>query len=269
MLASPTKVIFPKTGHTRQQIADYYKAIAPVMLPFMKDKAVSLVRAPHGAGDFSFYQRHPEEYFPKYIERVKIAEKEGKGVYILIDSYEDIEYLVNIGTIEFHTWQAHPATPTIPTAMLFDLDPGPDVTVERLREAAYIIHERLDWQGMPNFVKTSGIQGFHIISPLSSKAAYDEIHTDARALAEDLSAKYPHLFTAAIKKSERKEKIFIDYLRNSQGATNVAPFSVRAINKPSISVPITWNEVDTVTPDKWTIDDVTQKDFLARAQLWV
>ncbi len=269
MLTSPTRILFPKTGHTKEQIAAYYKYVAPAMLPFLKNFPVSLVRAPEGVASPKFYQRHPQEYFPAYIERVRVAEKEGSGVYILLDSYEDIEYLVNIGTIEFHQWHAKPESPNMANAMIFDLDPGPEVTIERLQEATWLLHERLTWEGFPNFVKTSGIKGYHIKVPRNGRAGWDEVRSDAKDIALSLSTKYPRLFTVEIKKEERKEKIFIDYLRNSRGATNVAPFSLRAYTKPTISVPFEWQELDEITPQKWQLGNIHEQEFLARARFWV
>ena len=267
MLTHPDKVLFPQTGHTKQMVADYYKFVSTRMLPFMKNRPVSLVRAPNGVEQIRFYQRHPSEYFPEYIERVKLRGREGVGVYILIDAYEDLEYLVNLGTIEFHVWNSNVKNIDVPTHMIFDLDPAEDVSYHELTEGLQILHELLVWEGYEPCVKTSGIKGFHVSIRLDEGKENQEVLEDARLIAERLTNKYPKLFVASAEKSKRPGKIFIDYLRNARGATYVAPFSLRTWHLPTISCPVSWDLANQIRPDEITMENIIE--YLAQSPLWV
>lgn len=244
-ITHPDKSIFPEQNITKQQIAEYYQSVEHLMLPFLKNRPVTLVRGPHGVGEGIFYQRHPSENFPDYIERVKIEGKTETEIYITIDALNDIIYLVNIGVIEFHAWGATNDNEDRPDWLVWDLDPGSPAEWPFVVEGAHLIKEVLDDQGLQSFVKLSGNKGVHVVLPIKPSKGWDEAKQFTLDMANEIVSKQPQHFTTKIPKTERVGKVFVDYLRNSKAATAVSPYSLRAKPGSGISMPISWEELGT------------------------
>lgn len=257
-ITHPEKILYPESGVNKYQVATYYKQVAEQMLPYVVNRPLSLVRSPHGVGDVTFYQKHPSESFPDYIERVKIKEKEGTGVYITIDGLNDLIYLVNIGVLEFHTWLSTVDNLEYPDQIVFDLDPDPEAPWEIVVEGAFLIKEELETIGLQQYIKVSGIKGLHILAPLDGQRSWEEAKALTKGIGDLLAGKFPNKFTTSLPKAKRKGKVFIDYLRNTRGATNIAPFSTRAYKQGTLSLPVSWDDVKAgIKPGHFTI-----KEFL-------
>lgn len=243
-ITHPDRVIFPKTNITKLDIAQYYSQISEKLLPELIERPVSLVRSPGGLQNGKFYQKHPSEAFPKYIERITITERQGEGIYITLDAQNDLIFLSNIGVIEFHAWLSSLPDLEAPDRIVFDLDPAPDAPWGNVIDAAKYIHDELQEHKLFSCIKTSGIKGLHIVIPIKN-TTWEHSKAFARGIADHLAEKYPSKFTTTIAKDKREGKVFIDYLRNSRGATNVAAFSLRTHADATVSFPFAWKDLST------------------------
>jgi bifunctional non-homologous end joining protein LigD len=252
-ITHPDRILFPKSKITKLQIAKYYQAISDKILPALTNRQISLVRSPGGLNSGKFYQKHPSENFPDYIQRIKIQEKEGPDVYIQIDALEDVIYLVNIGVLEFHVGNSKISDYETPDRIIFDLDPGENVNNDVLVRGAYILKYLLDGLKLHNTIKTSGGKGYHIIAELDKKYSWKDSKDLSKKIAESVVEHYPNAFTISIKKEDRRGKVFIDYLRNDRGNSTVASYSTRAREGAPISLPIDWADLPNIKPDQFSI----------------
>lgn len=249
----PGRILYPKSKITKLDIINYYIKAEKKILPFLKDRTISMVRSPGGIDEGSFYQKHPTEDFPDYIKRVKIKEKEGLDTYITIDEIEDLIYLVNLGVLEFHVGNSLISDYEHPHRIIFDLDPGEGAKYEYIVEGSYALKEILDEAKLKNSVKTSGGKGFHIIAELGGKMEWDDAKDVSLQIAKILESKFPDKFTTKLLKKDRVGKVFIDYLRNERGATAICAYSTRARENAPISMPIDWKDVEKVKPNQFTM----------------
>lgn len=260
------RVIFPETGQTKGQLADYYAAVAPLMLPFAAFRPISLVRCPQGRGKKCFFQKHGSGSFGPDVHAVAITEKDGGADdYLYIDDAAGLLACVQMGTIEFHGWGARSTDVEAPDRMIFDLDPDEGYDFEGVKGAATFIRDRLSDLGLASYAMLSGGKGIHVVAPLTPGHSW-EAHKDfARRFAEALSMAEPDRFVATMSKAKRQGKIFIDWLRNQRGATAVLPYSARAREGAPVAVPIAWNELKELDDARrFSIADAAV--LLARAQ---
>ena len=264
-ISSRERVIFPDSGQTKGDLADYYAAIAPAMLPFAARRPVSLVRCPQGRGKKCFFQKHDSGSFGDAVHHEPIKEKDGGSEdYLWIDDLRGLLQCVQMGTIEFHGWAARSSDVEAPDRMIFDLDPDEGLDFAAVKSAAVHIRDRLADLGLVSFAMLSGGKGVHVVVPLNTGHDWDTHKDFARRFAEALSLAEPDRFTATMSKAKRKGKIFIDWLRNQRGSTAVLPYSARARSGAPVAVPIAWNELKTMEDaHPFTIDDV--KRLLDRA----
>lgn len=243
-ISSRERVIFPDSGMTKGQLADYYAAIAPLMLPFAARRPVSLVRCPQGRGKKCFFQKHDSGGFGDAVLSVPITEKDGGTEdYIYIEEARGILQTVQMGTIEFHGWCSRTEDVEQPDRMVFDLDPDEGLDFGDVKQAARDIRARLSDIGLVSFALLSGGKGVHVVVPLTPGHSW-EAHKDfSRRFAEALSIAEPDRFTATMSKAKRKGKIFIDWLRNQRGSTAILPYSARARSGAPVAVPIDWTEL--------------------------
>jgi bifunctional non-homologous end joining protein LigD len=252
-LTSPDRVLFEELGLTKEALARYYESVADAIVPELKGRPLSLVRCPQGPGEGCFYQKHIDEKFSPEIERVPIRGSMGRGqpprgqdstsVYAAANSIEAVVGLVQMGVIELHVWGSTTADLDRPDRMIFDLDPDPAVAWREVMAAAQSTRERLADLGLESFVKTSGGKGLHVAVPLARRHEWDEVREFSRAIAETMAREEPQRFVAKMAKRERAGRIFVDYLRNSPGATTIAAYSVRAKPGASVSTPLHWDEL--------------------------
>ncbi|AMU96609.1 DNA ligase [Sphingopyxis terrae subsp. terrae NBRC 15098] len=246
-ISSRDRVIFPEAGVTKGDLADYYAAMAPVMLPWAGSRPISLVRCPQGRAKKCFFQKHDTGSFGEAVKHVAIEEKDGETEpYIYIDTPEGLLSCVQMGTIEFHGWGARIEDIEKPDRLVFDLDPDTGLDFAAVRAAAFRFRAILTSLGLQSFPMLTGGKGVHVIAPLVPRADWDEVKDFARRLALAAAQADPDKFTAALPKAKRKGKIFIDYLRNQRGATAVMPYSARAREGAPVAAPLTWKEMATI-----------------------
>lgn len=243
-ISNRERVIFPEGGQTKGDLADYYAAVAPLMLPFLGNRPISLVRCPQGRAKKCFFQKHDSGALGDSVHHVPIREKDGGAEdYLYVTDARGIVQCVQMGTIEFHAWDSSADAIEAPERMIFDLDPDEGLAFSDVKQAARDISKHLTDIGLVSFPLLSGGKGVHVIVPLTSGHSWEE-HTDfSRRFAEALSQAEPDRFVATMSKAKRKGKIFIDWLRNQRGATAVVPYSARSRAGAPVAVPVTWEEL--------------------------
>lgn len=244
-ISNRDRVIFPESGQTKGELADYYARITPLMLPFAANRPISLVRCPQGRAKKCFFQKHDSGTFGEQVHHVPIPEKNGGAEdYLYIDDADGLLACVQMGTIEFHGWAARVDAVERPDRMIFDLDPDEGLDFGDVISASQHIRARLEEIGLISFPMLSGGKGVHIVVPLTPGHDW-ETHTDfASRFARALSAAEPDRFVATMSKAKRKGRIFIDWLRNQRGSTAVLPYSARARAGAPVAVPILWEEME-------------------------
>jgi bifunctional non-homologous end joining protein LigD len=265
-ISNRDRVIDPESNITKGRLADYYTAMAPVMLPWVGGRTISLVRCPQGRAKKCFFQKHDSGTFGSHVHHVAIREKDGhEEPYLFIDDPEGLLTCVQMGTIEFHGWGSRIEDVEKADRLVFDLDPDEGLDFEAGRTAAFQFRDLLRQIGLETFAMVTGGKGVHVIAPLVPRAEWPEVKDFAHRLARAVAQDDPDHFTAALPKAQRKGRIFIDYLRNQRGATAVMPYSARTRPGAPVAVPITWKEMETIdTPAHWHVGD--EMDLLRRAK---
>lgn len=266
-LSHPDKVFFPDEGYTKGDVVDYYADVADAMVPHMKRYGVSMQRFPDGLQGGDFYNKDTPDYFPDWIKRVTITKRDG-GSYDapLVDSKAALVYLANQAVLTPHLYLSRTDDLEHPDRMIYDLDP-PEGTEDfsAVREAALDIREVMDHLDLMAWVMTSGSKGYHIIIPLDRGADFDQVRQFAHDVALVLVRRHEDRYTLEQRKNKRTGRVFLDVLRNSYGATAVAPCAIRARPGAPVATPIEWHELeDGADPRDWTIksipDRLAQKD---------
>lgn len=241
-ISSPEKVLFAKEKITKKDVADFYAKIAKHIIPLVTDRPLSLVRCPNGTNKQCFFQKHQTK-IPESMTPVKMKEHGGYGTYMSIHDDAGLAALVQMNAFEIHCSNSrHPET-DIPDQFVMDFDPGPGVSWKSVVESAFNLKKLLEGLGLKSFVKLSGGKGVHVHVPISPQYTFDQINSFTHALALQMEQQDPDLYVSKMSKKIREGRIFVDYLRNSQGATAVAPYSLRARALSAVAMPITWNEL--------------------------
>ncbi|MXO58468.1 hypothetical protein GRI89_02760 [Altererythrobacter salegens] len=245
-ISNRDRVIFQDSGQTKGDLADYYASIAPLMLPFAAGRPVSLVRCPQGRAKKCFFQKHDTGGFGPQVHTVQIPEKSGQSDdYLYVEDAGGLLGCVQMGTIEFHGWQARADDVELPDRLVFDLDPDSGLGYAEVTRAAADIRDRLVADGLESFAMLSGGKGVHIVAPLSRGHSWDSHRDYAKGLADLVAEAEPDRFTATMSKAKREGRIFIDWLRNQRGNTSVLPYSARARAGAPVAAPVTWDELAT------------------------
>ncbi|MGY8974534.1 MAG: DNA ligase D [Sphingomonadales bacterium] len=265
-ISSRDRVIFPDSGQTKGALADYYEAVAAIMLPFAARRPISLVRCPSGRAKKCFFQKHDSGSFGDAVHPVPIREKDGGYEdYLFVDDARGLLQCVQMGTIEFHAWCARSDAVERPDRMIFDLDPDEGLGFDEVKQAARDIRAQLADLGLTSFAMLTGGKGVHVVVPLTPGHDWDAHKDFSRRFAEALSMAEPDRFTATMSKAKRKGRIFIDWLRNQRGATAVVPYSARARSGAPVAIPLAWNELKAMeNAHPYSIDDA--KTLLDRSQ---
>ncbi|EKS67661.1 MULTISPECIES: DNA ligase D [Caballeronia] len=267
-ISHPDRVIDKSTGLTKLDVVEYYASVADWMLPHLKDRPVSLVRAPEDIGGELFFQKHSAKLAIPHITQHPDIDP-GHPPLLTIESSQALVGTAQMGTIELHTWNAVASNIEKPDRMIFDLDPGEGVGWERMIEAAKLTKDLLVELGLTSFCKTSGGKGFHVVVPLAKQASWDDMKDFSQAVAQHMASTLPKLFSAKMGMQNRKGKIFIDYLRNNRGSSTVAAFSLRARPGLGASMPLAWDELDSVTSgDQWHIGNVRERLDALKSDPW-
>ncbi|WP_457424271.1 DNA ligase D [Roseateles sp. P5_E7] len=268
-VSNPQRVIDPTTGTTKLQLVEFYKAIAPWMLPHLKDRPVSLVRGPSGIGGELFFQKHSEAKMPGMTE-LDPALWPGHDALLAVNSVEALVHAAQFNVIEFHTWNSTSKRIDDPDRVIFDLDPGEGVTWAHIQEAAVLTHGLLEQLGLKAWLKTSGGKGLHVVVPLAPKLDYETVKHFSQNVVQHMAKVIPQRFVAKSGGSNRVGKIFVDYLRNGHGQTTAAAFSARARPGMGVSIPVSWEQLpDIKSGAHWTI--ATAPDYMAsqRDDPWI
>lgn len=248
IITHPEKVLFDSPIITKSDVVNYYEKISPRMLPYVKDRVLSVVRCPKGIMSSCFFMKHPNTE-SEQINLINVASSSNENVeYFYINSIPGIIHEVQMGTLEFHTWGSTVNSIETPDIMIFDLDPDEGMDLERIRQGVRDMKGILDNLSLKSYLKTSGGKGYHIVVPIMPNATWDTIHDFAKNIANVMEEKWPNRYTSNVRKEKRKGKIFIDWIRNGRGATSVAPYSIRARKGATVSMPISWEELDTTAP---------------------
>jgi bifunctional non-homologous end joining protein LigD len=256
-ISNRDRILFPESGITKGELADYYQSVAEVMLPWSAERPISLIRCPQGRAKKCFFQKHDAGTFGEYVKHVEIREKDGSSQpYLFIENVEGILTCVQMGTIEFHGWGSRIEDVEKADRLVFDLDPDEGLGFEPVKAAALEFRALLKRLGLETFPMVTGGKGVHVIAPLTPKAEWPAVKDFALRFAQAAAADQPNRFTAELSKARRKGRIFIDYLRNQRGATAVMPYGVRARPGAPVAVPLTWDELrDLDSPAHWHVGD--------------
>lgn len=255
-ISHPDKIIFPKKKITKGDMAEYYDRIADQMLPYLKDRPLTLHRFPSGIGEAGFYQKNVSDYFPDYIKTVEIDTEEGTNTQIICNDKKTLLYLVNQGTVEFHIWLSRKDKIREPDKVIFDLDP-PENAFDKVKEAAKVVRNYLRKQKKDPLLMTTGQNGLHLYYSVRRGKDFDEIKKEARKVAEAVTKLRPDLLTTKIRKDQREGKIFVDYLRNAYAQTAVCPFSLRANEEAGVATPLEWEELSKLeSASYYTVDNI-------------
>lgn len=258
------RVIFDDTpavnGVTKGELADYYARIAPVMLPWVAARPVSLVRCPQGRGKHCFFQKHDAGSFGEWVHQVPIREKDGSSEdYLYVDDADGLVACVQMGTIEFHGWGSSIAHLERPDRLVIDLDPDEGLGFAETKKAAEYVKEQLAELGLVSFPLLSGGKGVHVVVPLTPTAEWPTVRDFADRFARALAAAEPERFVAVMSKARRKGRIFIDWLRNQRGATAIMPYAARARAGAPVAAPVSWTELrDLDTAARWNVRDAAE-----------
>ena len=243
-LSHPDKLMYPEAKLTKRDLARYYETIADWIVPHLVERPLSLMRCPDGWNGQCFYQKHENKAVHAAVGRVKVPEGGGTSTYFAANSISAVVALVQWGVMEFHPWGSRRPQLDRPDRLIFDFDPDDVIEWKELVDAVGVLRALLDDLGLEGFVKTTGGKGLHVVVPIRPTLEWKEAKGFTGAIAELLAKTFPERFTAVMSKSKRKGKIFVDYLRNAEGATAIAAYSLRARPNAPVSTPIAWSELD-------------------------
>ena len=242
-LSNPDKPLYPESGITKKDLAEYYAAISDWILPHLRDRPLSLLRCPNGWGKECFYQKNAGKGASEALDQVQVSTSEGPAQYMMANSGNALLALVQMGVLEIHPWGSTSKKLGHPDRIIFDFDPDDALPWKSLVEAVGLLRTLLEQIGLQGFVKTTGGKGLHVVVPIQPTQPWPVIKAFSKTIAELFAGTFPDRFTPKITKATRKGRIFIDYLRHDEGSTAIAPFSTRARAKAPVSMPIAWSEL--------------------------
>jgi bifunctional non-homologous end joining protein LigD len=243
-LSNLDKVLYPAAGFTKAEVLDYYARVAPTLLPHLGDRALTLRRFPDGIQGNSFYEKSCPRYRPDWVGVHRVTGEDGAIDFCRIDSLAALTWVVNLAVLELHTSMARAADPDSPTMVVFDLDPGPPAAVLDCARVALWIRRVLDDLGLVSLVKTSGSKGLQSYVPLNAPATYERTAGFARTLAQLLERQEPDRVVSVQRKDLRRGKVLVDWSQNARHKTTVCAYSLRARERPTVSTPVSWDEVE-------------------------
>jgi bifunctional non-homologous end joining protein LigD len=259
------KVFYPATGFTKGGVIDYYLRVAPVLLPHLSRRPISLKRYPDGVEGMFFYEKQCPPYRPAWMKTTKVGKKDGGHVdYCVLDNLPSLVWAANIADLEMHTFLHRAPALQRPTALAFDLDPGPPADIHTCCRVALELKDLLDSMHLESFPKTSGSKGLQIYVPLNTPVTYDRTKAFARRVGEILEEQMPDtVISHSMSKNLRKGKVFVDWSQNDDKKTTVTVYSLRAKDRPTVSTPLLWQEVKTAANGKkglsFTSDEVLRR----------
>jgi bifunctional non-homologous end joining protein LigD len=266
----PDKVLFPGGGggkeYSKGDLVDYYRAVAPFMLPHLRGRPLMLERHPDGVDGPRFMQKNTPDSFPDWITRFEAPKEGGTVCHTVCDSAATLVYLADQAALTLHRWLSRTDAIDRPDRMVFDLDPAED-DFGQVREAARLLGELLDELDLPSSLMTTGSRGLHILVPLNGRHDFDEVREFARDVADTLADAHPDRLTTAARKKDRGERLYLDVQRNAYAQTAVAPYTVRARPGAPVATPIAWSQLEDrdLEARRWNIADAVEQ---ARTDPW-
>ncbi len=264
-LSNLDKVLYPAVGFTKGQVIDYYTRVAPVLLPHLKDRPLTLKRYPNGVEDKFFYEKQAPSHRPDWVKTVPVPARGRTIDFVLCNDLPTLVWLANLADLELHTSLSKKQDIEKPMTLAFDLDPGPPATIVECAEVALLLRELFENWDLQSFPKASGSKGMQLYVPLNTKVSYDDTKPFAKALAELLAKQHPELVVSSQKKELRRRKVLVDWSQNDEHKTTINVYSLRAKERPTVSNPLTWDEVEALVdsgdPESavFDSDDVLQR----------
>jgi bifunctional non-homologous end joining protein LigD len=240
------KVLYPKVGFTKGQVIDYYIRIAPVLLPHLAGRPLTLKRYPEGVDGLFFYEKNCPPYRPEWMKTAKIwsAGNNRYMYYCVVADLPSLIWLANLADLELHTSLSTAPEIDRPTVVVFDLDPGPPASIVQCCQVGLWIRDIFAGLGLQAFAKTSGSKGLQVYVPLNTAVTYEQTKPFAKAIARLLEDRYPARVVSGMKKALRVNKVFVDWSQNDSYKTTICVYSLRAKERPTVSTPVSWNEVE-------------------------
>ena len=246
------KVLYPKVGFTKGQVIDYFIRVAPVLLPHLKDRPLTMKRYPDGVEGEFFYEKNCPSHRPNWVKTAKIWSEGNQRImhYCLANDLPTLVWAANLADLELHTSLSRKDKIERPTMMVFDLDPGPPADIVQCCQVGIWLRDLLARMKLKSFAKTSGSKGLQVYVPLNTPVTYDDTKGLSRSLAQHLEREHPDLVTSNISKAARKRKVFVDWSQNDEHKTTICVYSLRAKEEPTVSTPVIWKEVESCLKKK-------------------
>jgi bifunctional non-homologous end joining protein LigD len=276
-LSNLEKVLYPRTGTTKGEVLNYYARIAPVMLPHLKDRAVTRIRWPHGVDDMSFFEKNIPNGTPSWVHTVTVSttgsrtssRQDGTLTFPIVDDLATLTWLVNLAALELHVHQwtvGRNGRPRNADRLVIDLDPGEPAGLHECCRVALLVRDVLADRGLVAKPVTSGSKGLHLYADLVRRLPSEESTALAKEVAEGLQAEHPKLVTATMTKSRRGGKVFLDWSQNAGSKTTISPYSLRGRERPYVATPVSWEEVEAGAEDPDGLDQFRSDQVLARVE---
>jgi len=271
------KVLYPRTGTTKGEVLNYYARIAPVLLPHLKDRAVTRIRWPHGVQENSFFEKNAPAGTPSWVRTAKVPTTGSRApsrngdhlVFPICDDLATLTWLVNLAALELHVhqWTVNKkGQPRNPNRLVIDLDPGEPAGLMECCAVALLVRDRLAERNLDAWPVTSGSKGLHLYAALPGKLNPDETTGLAKEVAEELQKEHPKQVTATMTKAKRSGKVFLDWSQNAGSKTTISPYSLRGRDAPYVATPITWDEVEAGADDPLGLEQFRFEAVLERAE---
>jgi bifunctional non-homologous end joining protein LigD len=262
------KIFYPKAGFTKGQVIDYYVRISSVLLPHLQRRPITMKRYPDGVEGFFFYEKRCPDHRPKWVKTTKVAKSEGADInYCLINDLPSLIWAANLADLELHTFLHKAPAIHRPTAIAFDLDPGPPADIVLCCKVGLWLKGLFRELEMESFPKTSGSKGLQVYVPINSAATYERTKAFSHGIAELLESQSPETVVSNMQKSRRAGKVLVDWSQNDEHKTTVCVYSLRAKENPTVSTPVTWEEVEeTVQKGSATTLSFVSNDVLKRVE---
>jgi bifunctional non-homologous end joining protein LigD len=245
-LSNLEKELYPSPGFRKAQVLEYYRRIAPFILPHLKDRALTLKRYPEGVEEDFFYEKRCPSHRPAWVKTAEILQEDGERMTVcLVNDLETLIWVENLASVELHVSLSRAYSPETPDSLVFDLDPGHPAGILECARVALILRELLSRMGLASYVKTSGQKGLHVYVPLNrQETTFEDTKTFSKTVAGIMQKHYPDLVTARMAKKERKAKVFINWSQNDASKTMICVYSLRARKKPFVSFPLEWKDLE-------------------------
>ena len=276
-LSNLDKVLYPRTGFSKGEVLHYYAQVAPVMLPHLRDRAVTRIRWPHGVGGQSFYEKNVPPGTPSWVRTARVPTTGSRGtsrhgnslVFPVVDDLATLTWMANLAALELHVhqWQVgRNGQPRHADRLVVDLDPGEPAGLGECCQVALLVAESLAGHDLAVRPVLSGSKGLHLYADLPTRRASEDVVALAKQVADELAAAHPRLITATMAKARRAGKVFLDWSQNAASKTTVAPYSLRGRDHPRVAAPVTWAEVEAGAADALALEQLGPADVVARVE---